>query len=122
MKVVWRHSAKMYALRHSRSEVWYLSPYEFWMYWEIVPAKYAATSDMIAEEEEHREAFHCKLTASGTMKVIARGDGRPSDETEMEKLTPGEDSVVKENTQDAWWIPFPDEPETQGFRHTWVIK
>ena len=116
-----RDSARFYARRPMDTDVAYLSPYEFWMYWEIVPALYAATTDMMVQEHEDPGLFHCTLTTSGITKVLARSDAATSDENE-ERLHAGHDYVVKENNDDPWWIAFPDTDDTRSFRHNWVLQ
>ena len=98
---VQRDVARMYALRPRDADVWYLSPYEFWMYWEIAPALYAATADMMVEEQENPEKYHCYLTVAGTMKVLARSEDTVGADGSPAKLLPGEDPTESESRAEA---------------------
>jgi hypothetical protein len=119
---VQRDVARMYALRPRDADVWYLSPYEFWMYWEISPALYAATTDMMVDEEGNPEKYHCALTTAGILKVIARSQEAADSEAEPAKLIPGEDYAIKEAGGSSWWVASTEAEATACFRHTWVLK
>ena len=119
---VQRDAARMYALRPRDTDVWYLSPYEFWMYWEIAPARYVATAGMLEEEEADPQKFHCRLTNPGMMKVAARELSQAVPEGGHPKLVPGEDYRVKEDSKDPWWVAYPETDATAQFRHTWILQ
>ena len=99
---VQRDAARMYALRPRDTDVWYLSPYEFWMHWDIAPARYVATAGMLEEEEADPQKFHCRLKNPGMMKVAARELSQDVPQGGHPKLVSGEDYRVKEDSKDPW--------------------
>ena len=93
------------------AELWYLSPFEFMIYWSVSPAKYSWQQDVDNDE------FPAKLTESGRMKIQKHKDyASPI-------LISGEDYVLK--TWDPLihhtWAPLPDNDYTQEYRHDWVF-
>ena len=77
------------------------------MYWEIAPARYVATADMLVEEEADPRKFHCTLTDLGMLKVQARGKMISASEGGYPKLVPGTDYRVKEDNENPWWLAYP---------------
>ena len=43
------------------------------------------------------------------------------DHAANDDLIPAIDYVVRAATEDDNWLPYPDVPSTQHFRHTWVL-
>ena len=119
-RVTFRDVALLYGHRPCEhqgemSEVWYLSPYEFVMYWEPVLLTYPRTLD----DEESKEC-HAYLTDAGRQKLSTKmqnshGNG------DKEDMIPGEDYEVKEG-QRGEWLPFPATPATDIFRHEWILQ
>ena len=103
-----RDAARMYARRPRDTDVWYLSPYEFWMYWEIAPARYVATADMLVEEQTDPRKYHCNLTNACTLKVEAREQKVLAPPGGHPKLVPGQDYRVNEKSENPWWIAYPE--------------
>ena len=78
---------------------------------------------MLVQEKASPADFHCELTPAGVTKLQARENSTELDDVnEPHKFQAGVDYVVKDQSNDPWWLPFPDRAETKGFRHNWVIK
>ena len=91
-------------------EIWYLSPYEFMVYWSVRTAEYSRDPDV-----DHDE-FPAKLTENGIQKIRKqKGDVAPI-------LIGGEDYVLKtwDREKHNTWLPLPDNDYTQEYRHDWV--
>ena len=110
-KVTFRHVATLYGQRPKRDEVWYLSPYEFVTYWEPKLLSYP-----LRREDSANKCHHAHLTASGKDKLAQKTDADVENE-----LIPGIDYTVKDGIAGVW-LPFPDIPSTQHFRHTWILQ
>jgi hypothetical protein len=98
-------------------EVWYMSPYEFMVYWKIDLAQYP----LDAEIPDDDDAYEAKLTSHGKAKL----KHATSSKEKNPKLIPGVDYVVKEKRlQQTWynWLPFPENEFTLSYRHDWVLK
>ena len=104
----YRDVALLYGQRPKNPAVWHLSPYEFTMYWEPIMVSFPC-----CREDVDNEDHHVSMTPEGLTKLESR-----EEDLEWE---PGVDYRVKD-AGGKDWIPFPDVPATQGFRHTWVLK
>ena len=80
-KVTIRDVALLYGQRPKQADVWFLSPYEFVMYWTPMLAKYPLSLKAGADSD-----CHCKLTDSGKGKLR---EG-------IQELIPGKDYHVKD--------------------------
>ena len=103
-KVTIRDVATLYGQRPRHPDVWYLSPYEFVMYWSPELA-----SVPLSLGDENNPEHHVKLSDSGVQKLIEK----------CIELLPGKDYHVKEGGTN--WIAFPDSPAASSFRHTWIL-
>ena len=98
-------------------EVWYMSPYEFMVYWSIDLAQYP----LDAEIPDDDDAYEAKLTSHGKAKLRHA----KSSKEKNPKLIAGIDYVVKERLlQQTWynWLPFPENESTLPYRHDWVSR
>ena len=85
-------------------------------YWEAVLCKYPTTED--ASEKQ----FHAALTELGKKKLQDAQELRAMGERNaIADMYPGVDYVVRLPGKDENWLPYPDLPSTQHFRHTWVL-
>ena len=108
-----RHVATLYGQRPKDPRLWHMSPYEFVMYWEVELLSYPLSLNT-ADDPRH----HACLTDAGIRKLKAAG--HCLDVT----LDPGDDYCVMDGGVDArgrTWLPFPDHPSTEAFRHSWII-
>ena len=113
-KVTFRNVSELYGQRPV--ELLYLSPYEFVTYWEPQLLKYPR------HEYDRGPEFHATLTDKGKRLLQEQRELRARGDTSAFcDLIPGEDYVVKEATLGEGWLPYPDVPSTQHFRHTWVL-
>ena len=116
-KVTIRDVAMLYGQRPHDDPIWYLSPYEFVTYWEPQLLSYPTTL-----EDAENPAHHAKLTDAGTLKLQEAVRNKCDAD-----LLPGEDYVVKEKShredeEDDTWLAFPAGPDTEHFRHTWILR
>ena len=110
-KVVVKKFAFFYAHRPRHPSVWYLSPYEFAVYWEPQLARYPVTAAMLAEDADR---CHAVLTECGLAKLQQRASGHAVG------FWPGVDYRVEaEGGQN--WLALPSSPETDRYRHEWVL-
>ena len=97
-------------------ELKYLSPYEFVTYWEAVLCKYPSREDCPESD------FHAELTELGKKKLQDARELRSMGERNaVADMYPGVDYMVRSPQKEENWLPFPDVPSTQHFRHTWVL-
>ena len=96
--------------RPSHRELWHLSPYEFCMYWKPKLVSYPKT--LRSDRDPRHEA---KLTDQG--RELLQEQEEHGEEVELQ---PGVHYVVKEEGGPQW-LPFPDVPATQHFRHDWIL-
>ena len=109
-KVAVRDAAVLYGQRPKHPWVWYLSPYEFVTYWEPTLLSYPTHASDV-EAPKH----HVRMTDQGLAKLQC---------SDRENLIPGTDYLVKDDTSEEQrpaWLPYPDLPSTQHFRHTWIL-
>ena len=93
----------LYGCRGTQWGVRDLSAYEWVRYWRVELARYRAPAEGVAKGQT---VLHADLTASGRAK--------------SEGLEAGVDYRVREGGGEDW-VPFPDLPETERFRHQWVM-
>ena len=97
---VMKNLAFLYGHRPAHDDVWFLSPYEFVCYWEVVLARYS-----LSEEENDEYEYHAELTPRGRAKLSKRCGA---------DLIPGVDYQVKESGG-CGWLPFPgDDKEVEN--------
>ena len=111
-KITVRDVATLYGQRPRHPDVWYLSPYEFVTHWETKLLSYPLSLDS-ATDRRH----HVRMTERGTDKL--REKARDRTKAKDVELEPGVDYVVLDGGDD--WLPYPDVPSTQTFRHTWIM-
>ena len=103
-----KNMATLYGYRSMTiSELKYLSPYEFTMYWEPKLLRYPQSI-----EQNQDPACHAKLTAKGLQKLS---------QPPAAALVPGIDYVVKEHGGKDWQ-PFDDQPGSASLRHEWILQ
>ena len=100
----------------------FLSLYEFLRYWRVELAAFPRSeAEMSAGVSNEYQAM---LTPSGVDKVREAGREKVEageDGVQMvAQLKAGVDYVVKEGGSYSW-VPFPDVPEMETLRHTWVL-
>eukprot|EP00435_Cladocopium_sp_Y103_P006429 s3270_g2.t1 len=105
--------AQAYGHRPSDSECWWLSPYEFVMYWKLVPTKVPYSR---AEwEAAPQDGWDVKLTAAGLKKMDGSELKAPA------RLKPGVHYVIQiPPTCDR--LLFPPGGPTQTLRHNWYLE
>ena len=103
-----RDWVKFYGLRPKHKDVWYLSAYEFLLYWTPALLSYPLSLKSL-ESGTH----HVKMTKAG-MRVLKAAKGRS-----VMSLQPGFDYVVKDGDLD--WLPYPDTESCAEIRHTWIL-
>ena len=113
-KVTFRDVALLYGQRPCEDEVWYLSPYEFVTYWEAILLTYPTEKDA-----ENSAGCHARLTECGKAKLEKCERSRDGDDSN--ELQAGVDYTVKEG-QPGVWLPFPERPATEHFRHVWILQ
>jgi len=96
------------------ASLWYLSPYEFMVYWTIALAKYPLDPD--AEDTDDPASYQAVLTESGKRKVKKQSEGK------AQNMIGGTDYVIKESADDDSWVALPDNESTRGYRHDWILK
>ena len=95
-------------------ELAYLSLYEFFRYWRIELAAYVVSDKDLEREDE--DCFHARLTCEGWRKVSIRKYERGKSIT----FQPITDCLIKDEGGESW-LAFPDIPELQKIRHTWIL-
>ena len=106
-----KNVAFLYGHRPRHDAVWFLSPYEFCVYWTICLAEYPTDLELSSGPE-----YHATLTNQGREKLRRRARGEPP------QMRPGDDYVIKEEPPAAAdWLPFPKNQYTADYRHTWVL-
>ena len=101
----------MFGERPRDEIVWLLSPYVFISEWEVM-----MLSDPQSLQYGNHRHHHAEFTEVGKEKTKAN-----TNDDQDSELRPGIDYCVKKKP-DSWWLPFPDIPSTQHFRHTWIIE
>ena len=79
--------AALYALRPTAPELWYISPYEFTMYWEILPARVPTT---VADLQNAAAWWDVDVSPAGLEKLQRAEGGKI-------ELLPGVDYTLKRN-------------------------
>ena len=96
-----KNVAFLYGHRPQHPDIWFLSAYEFMVYWRIEIASFNRGPEVDADNPGH-----CLLTACGQQKVYA-ADGQSGDGKVY--LKPGVYYNVREKlAQDGNWLPLPD--------------
>ena len=109
-KVTLKDTCILYGQRPSDPHVWFLSPYEFTMHWEVCMLSYP-----LCIEDIYSTNHHVDLTDSGYEKLQAY----------KSDLLPEEDYVVGKGAIDGQgreWLPYPETASTQSFRHIWIMR
>ena len=88
-----------------------MSPYEFTMYWDIVPTRVPQTRE---EAEDPTAQWDVALQPSGLEKLRAASEGR-------DDLMPGVDYTLS-RASDSKTVVFDDVPECTQLRHTWLLR
>ena len=104
---------RAYGHRPCDASCWWLSPYEFVMYWEVVPARVPQTR---AEwNTEANSAWDVTLTPSGARRMEASvGD-------KLVRLRPGQHYRISvPETVDRRW--FPNTPGNATLRNAWYLQ
>jgi len=89
------------------SELRYMSPYEFTMYFEPILLRYP-----LSIEEDESGHCHAKLTTTGKQKL---------EKQENCDLVPGTDYIVKEEGGKDWFA-LNEAPGITTFKHEWILK
>ena len=104
-------TAVLYALRPTHPDIWFLSPYEFTMCWDIVPTRVPQTRE---EAEDPTAQWDVTLQPCGLDKLRAASDGRND-------LLPGVDYTLARASAGKT-IVFDDVPECSQLRHSWLLR
>ena len=106
-------TAQAYGHRPVSAECWWLSPYEFTMYWEVVPTRVPETYD--EWEKEASNVWDVDVTPAGVEKLqTTAGKG-------LARLRPGTHyKIAIEPSQDVHL--FDATPATAALRHNWYLR
>ena len=104
-------TALLYALRPRHPDVWYLSPYEFTRYWDIIPTRVPVSR---AEADDPTAHWDVAVQPCGYEKLCS------SNERNVE-LVAGVD-VVLARASHGRLVVFDDVPETSQLRHAWLLR
>ena len=105
--------AEAYGHRPAQSECWWLSPYEFTMWWELVPTRVPYSRQ--EWEDSSATAWDVRLTPAGERKLRATVRDAPA------RLRPGAEYAIRiEATPDR--ILFPSIGATAGLRRNWYLQ
>ena len=113
---LYKDAALFYALRPPLSELWYLSAYEFCMYWSLEQVRYPCTPQMAEEAKIEPDKYLAMLTEKGAAKLRRRGSG------EEERFVGGVDYLIKDPTPCQDYFVYPDDERTRQIRNDWVIR
>ena len=106
--------AQVYGHRPQRADIWCLSPYEFTMYWDVVPMKMPQTrSDWTSQPSTH---WDVEVTATGTAKLAAA-----KSDTANVRLLPGVDFKRKEKQETSNKVFFGGNGGN-ALRHGWFLQ
>ena len=104
---------RAYGHRPREGDCWWLSPYEFTMYWAVVPARVPQTRD--EWETEPDVAWDVKLTPAGERYM------RKLSPQQLARLRPGQHYRTRvEETSNR--LRFPDSPGNAALRHAWFLQ
>ena len=106
-----RDIAQFYARRPKRDSVWYLSPYEFTLYWTVVPTR--APTSWVEWGQTPEELWDVTLTPSGEKKLRDALEARV-------RLVPGKDTRLRREPTNGL-LAFPDLPENGHIRPAWLL-
>ena len=102
-----------YGNRPFGTACWWLSPYEFTMYWALVPAR--APQTLREWEDEDPATWDVTLTASGQQRL------QKHDRAKLAKLRPQRDFKIRlANTSDR--CLFPATAGNATLRHAWYLQ
>ena len=102
-----------YGYRPFGTECWWLSPYEFTMYWALAPARVPQT--LREWEDEDPATWDVTLTASGQQRL------QKHDRAKLAKLRPQRDFKIRlANTPDR--CLFPATAGNATLRHAWYLQ
>ena len=104
--------ARAYGHRPSGTECWWLSPYEFTMYWALVPTRVPQTRR--EWEDEDPVTWDVTLTSAGKQRLQKHSPSK------LAKLRPQRDYTIRlANTRDRYL--FPATPGNATLRHAWYL-
>ena len=103
--------ALLYALRPTHPDVWYLSPYELTMYWEIVPTRVPMSRN---EADDPTARWDVTLLPGGYEKLCSTAESKI-------ELVPGADFTLARMSCGKILV-FDDTPETNQVRHARLLR
>ena len=104
---------RAYGHRPSETECWWLSPYEFTMYWALVPARVPQTRR--EWEEEDPAIWDVTVTPTGQQHLLKHSPCK------LAKLRPQRDYKIRlTNSPDR--CLFPATPGNATLRHAWYLQ
>ena len=104
---------RAYGHRPSDADCWWLSPYEFTMYWTLVPTRVPQTRR--EWEDEDPATWDVMLTPAGQQRLQKHSP------LELAKLRPQRDYKIRlTNTRDR--CLFPATPGNATLRHAWYLQ
>ena len=105
--------ARAYGHRPGQNGLWELSPYEFFMYWDVVPAKIPTTKK--EWEESQSSKWDVAMTPGGASKVSKAKAG-----TSILKLRPGQDYKLKARQHNG--CAQYSATSGAGLAHSWFLQ
>ncbi|CAE7576637.1 PIF2, partial [Symbiodinium sp. CCMP2456] len=108
--------AEFYARRRRDSPCWFLSAYEFLLYWEVVPTR--VPRNWREWQESRAEAWDVILTEKGEQKLkAANAPEAPS----AVRLIPGVDTKLRTELPQGY-LAFEDCSENARVRSAWLLR
>ena len=115
-QVTEQNVAEFYARRPRDSPCWFLSAYEFLLYWEVVPTRVPRTW---REWQEHRaDAWDVVVTTKGEEKLKA---ANASEAPGIVRFIPGVDTKLRPELPQGY-LAFEDRPENARVRSAWLLR
>ncbi|CAE7580167.1 unnamed protein product [Symbiodinium sp. CCMP2592] len=106
--------AEFYARRPRASPCWYLSAYEFLLYWEVIPTR---TPRNLKEWQDRRQdAWDVVLTKKGETKLVAAEVSNKS-----VRFIPGVDTRLRDSLPSGY-VAFDDRTENARIRSAWLLR
>ena len=103
--------ALLYALRPTDKELWFLSPYELTVHWDVVPTR---VPSVLSDLGHDGCRWDVELTDAGHEKIVAAAGAKAA-------LEPVVDFRLKDKLP-RHAVAFDAEPETSVLRHLWMFK
>ena len=115
-QVTEQNVAEFYARRPRDSPCWFLSAYEFLLYWEVVPTRVPRT--WREWQERRADAWDVVLTTKGEGKLKA---ANAPEAPGIVRFIPGVDTKLRPELPQGY-LAFEDRPENARVRSAWLLR